>query len=144
MREVTLGDFAKLAAKRGLTPEYLAERFTNKIERPSEFFHRVFQGQYAAVVIPYRSVLAFYTSELHAIRTQLDITRYASAGAGKPFLIVKNGRVLDVRNDCNVKLSRTVETGGTGCLILLSLSRDKMGLWLLRYQLGILDGISGP
>ena len=40
MREVTFGDFAKLANRRGLTPEYLAERFTDKIERPSEFFHR--------------------------------------------------------------------------------------------------------
>ena len=43
MTEVNFGDFAKLANRRGLTPEYLAERFTNKIERPSEFFHRVFQ-----------------------------------------------------------------------------------------------------
>jgi hypothetical protein len=65
MREVTFGDFAKLANRRRLTPEYLAERFTDKIERPSEFFHRLFQGQYAAVVIPYRRVLAFYVSELN-------------------------------------------------------------------------------
>lgn len=57
MTEVTFGDFAKLAAKRGLTPEYLGERFTNKIERPSEFFHRVFQAHHAAVVIPHRSVI---------------------------------------------------------------------------------------
>jgi hypothetical protein len=64
MTEVTFSDFAKLANKRGLSPEYLAERFANKIERPSEFFHRVFKGQYAAVVIPYPSVLAFYASEL--------------------------------------------------------------------------------
>ena len=46
MREVTFSDFAKLANKRGLSLEYLTERFTDKIERPSEFFHRVFQGQY--------------------------------------------------------------------------------------------------
>jgi hypothetical protein len=59
MREVTFSDFAKLANRRGLTPEYLAERLTDKIERPSEFFQRVFQGQHAAVVKPYRSVLAF-------------------------------------------------------------------------------------
>jgi hypothetical protein len=61
MTEVTFGAFAKLASKRGSTPDYLAERFTNKIERPSEFFHRVFQAQHAAVVIPHRNVLAFYT-----------------------------------------------------------------------------------
>ena len=42
MREVTFGDFSKLANKHGLTPEYLAERSTDKIERPSEFFHRLF------------------------------------------------------------------------------------------------------
>jgi len=36
--EVTFGDFAKLATKRGLTPEYLAERFINKIERPQSSF----------------------------------------------------------------------------------------------------------
>jgi hypothetical protein len=46
MKEVTFKDLAKLASKRGLTPEYLAERFTNKIERPSEFFHRVFQSRF--------------------------------------------------------------------------------------------------
>jgi hypothetical protein len=50
--EITLGDFAKLASKRRLTPECLAERFVGKIERPGEFFDRVFKGQYAAVVIP--------------------------------------------------------------------------------------------
>ena len=64
MREITFGDFAKLASKRGLTAECLAERFANKIERASEFFHRLFQGQHASVVIPYRSVVAFFLSEL--------------------------------------------------------------------------------
>jgi hypothetical protein len=83
MREVTFGDFAKLASKRRLTPEYLAERFTDKIERPSEFFHRVFQGQYAAVVISYRSVLAFYVSELNCHQDPIGNHRTCACGCGQ-------------------------------------------------------------
>ena len=44
IQEIIFGDFAKLAIRRGLNAEALAERFANKIERPSEFFHRVCQG----------------------------------------------------------------------------------------------------
>ena len=45
MSEVTFGDFAKLASKRRrLTPECLAQRFAGKVERPGEFFDRVFKG----------------------------------------------------------------------------------------------------
>ena len=83
MREVTFGDFAKLANKRGLTPEYLAERFTDKIERPSEFFHRLFQGQYAAVVIPYRSVLTFYASELQCHQDSVGHHKVCACGCGQ-------------------------------------------------------------
>jgi hypothetical protein len=84
MREVTFGDFAKLATRRGLTPEYLAERFTDKIERPSEFFHRVFQGQYAAVVIPYRSILAFYVAELNCHQDSIGRHNVCACGRGAP------------------------------------------------------------
>jgi hypothetical protein len=83
MREVTFSDFAKLASKRGLTPEYLAERFTDKIERPSEFFHRVFHGQHAAVVIPYRNVLAFYVSELHCHQDSIGRHNVCACGCGQ-------------------------------------------------------------
>lgn len=83
MREITFGDFAKLANKRGLTPEYLAERFTDKIERPSEFFHRLFQGQYAAVVIPNRSVLAFYAAELQCHQDSVGHHRTCACGCGQ-------------------------------------------------------------
>ena len=82
MTEVNFGDFAKLASRRGLTPEYLAERFTNKIERPSEFFHRVFQSQHAAVVIPQRSVLEFYTSMLH--HSSIGQHDPCACGCGQP------------------------------------------------------------
>jgi hypothetical protein len=84
MREVTFGDFAKLAHRRGLTPEYLAERFTEKIERPSEFFHRVFQGQHAAVVVSFRSVLVFYSSELECYQDSSGRHRACACGCGQP------------------------------------------------------------
>jgi hypothetical protein len=84
MIEITFSDFAKLAQRRGLTPEFLAERFSGKIDRPSEFFHRVFQGQYAAVVIPYASVLAFYTAELHCHQDALGRHNVCACGCGQP------------------------------------------------------------
>jgi hypothetical protein len=83
MREVSFGDFSKLAHKRGLTPEYLAERFTDKIERPSDFFHRVFQGQHAGVVIPYRSILAFYVSELTCHQESIGRHKSCACGCGQ-------------------------------------------------------------
>jgi hypothetical protein len=83
MKEITFSDLAKLADKRGLSPEYLAERFINKIERPSEFFHRVFQGQYAAVVIPYPSVLAFYASELECHQASVGRHNVCACGCGQ-------------------------------------------------------------
>ena len=86
-------DFAKLASKRRLTPECLAQRFAGKIERPGEFFDRVFKSQYAAVVIPYRSVLAAYSSEL---RCHQDVTgrvrMCACVAVNNPYLIGKSGR----------------------------------------------------
>jgi hypothetical protein len=78
MSELTFSDFAKLASKRRLTPECLAERFAGKIERP------VFKGQYAAVVTPYRSVLAFYSSELKCHQDTTGRVRVCACGCGQP------------------------------------------------------------
>jgi hypothetical protein len=83
MREITFGDFAKLANRRGLTPEHLAERFTDKIERPSEFFHHVLQGQYAGVVIPDHRVLSFYASELECHQDSMGQHRVCACGCGQ-------------------------------------------------------------
>jgi hypothetical protein len=104
MREVTFGDFAKLANKRGLTPEYLAERFTNKIERPSEFFHRVFQAQHVAVVIPHRSVLEFYTSML----SHSPIGRHdpCACGCGQPVFGRKKWAAPGCRKRVQRKMSQ--------------------------------------
>jgi hypothetical protein len=65
MEHITFRDFAAVARKRGHTAESLAERFGGKIENPSEFFERIMTGKYkgedrSCVVIPYRSVIAFY------------------------------------------------------------------------------------
>lgn len=60
MREVTFSDFAKLANR------------------------RVFQGQYAAVVIPYRSVLAaFYVLELECHQDSIGQHRTCACGCGQ-------------------------------------------------------------
>jgi hypothetical protein len=84
MIEVTFSDFAKLATKRKLTPECLAQRFAGKIDRPGEFFDRVFKSQYAAVVIPYRSVLAFYSSELKCHQDAVGRIRVCACGCEQP------------------------------------------------------------
>ena len=88
MIEVIFVDFAKFASKRKITPECLAERFAGKIDRPGEFFDRVFKGQYAAVIIPYRSVVAFYSSEL---KMRLVVSECARAVAASRYSIAKNG-----------------------------------------------------
>ena len=75
--EVTYKDFSRLATELGWTQEMLVERFREKIDRPAEYFERVLScrwknpdtGKYedrSSVVIPYRSVLQFYISELKA------------------------------------------------------------------------------
>jgi hypothetical protein len=106
MREVTFGDFSKLATRRGLTPEYLAERFTDKIERPSEFFHRVFQGQHAAVVIPYRSVLAFYVAELNCHQESIGSHRTCACGCGEAVFDRKKW----ASSGCKKRLQRNAES----------------------------------
>jgi hypothetical protein len=84
MIEVTFSDFAKLATKRKLTSECLAQRFAGKIDRPGEFFDRVFKERYAAVVIPYRSVLAFYSSELQCHQDAVGRVRVCACGCEQP------------------------------------------------------------
>ena len=63
MQLVTCGDFAKLMRKRGCKAEYLIERLSGHIDRPRDFVTYALQGQYSATVIPFSSVLAFYSHE---------------------------------------------------------------------------------
>src|ERR1700747_2540239 len=86
MSELTFSDFAKLASKRRLTPECLAQRFAGKIERPGELFDRVFRGQYAAVVIPYGGVLAFYSSELKCHQDATGRVSICACGCEQPVI----------------------------------------------------------
>jgi hypothetical protein len=85
MTEVTFKDFARLANELGWTVEMLAERFYDTLDRPAEFFERVLScrwknsdGRYedrSSVVIPYRSVLRLYFTELRSWQaaTGLDV-----------------------------------------------------------------------
>jgi len=82
MTEVSFGDFAALARRRGWTVDFLTDHFRNRIEDPRDFFKRVMQGQYAAVVIPYNSVLAFYGSELGFHQEATGTERRCRCGCG--------------------------------------------------------------
>jgi hypothetical protein len=89
MKEVAFKDFAKLARERGHTIESLANRFRRKIENPSEFFDRLMTCRHrgedrSAVVIPYSSVLAFYTEELHYFGDLHVKYRRCACGCGAP------------------------------------------------------------
>ena len=89
MNEVTFKDFAIVARKRGHTAESLADRFRGKIENPSEFFERVMTCRYhgedrSGVVIPYRSVIAFYSEELHYFQDTNQKHRQCACGCGLP------------------------------------------------------------
>jgi hypothetical protein len=81
--EVTFADFAALARRRGWSVAFLTERFRGQIEQPQDFFTRVMQGQYAAVVIPYNSVLAFYRQERGLLGTD-HTGRRCACGCGSP------------------------------------------------------------
>jgi len=84
MTEVTFADFAKLASKRRLTPERLAQRFAGRIDKPGQFFDRGFKERYAAVVIPYRSVRAFYCEELRCHQDSNGRVKVCACGCGQP------------------------------------------------------------
>jgi hypothetical protein len=87
--EVTFGDFHALARRRGWTKEFLVERFREHLNDPPrrpraayEFFEAVWQGQYAATVIPFRSVLAFYKQELGLLQLASGTDRRCHCGCG--------------------------------------------------------------
>jgi len=89
MIEITFKDFASVAKKRGHTAESLADRFRGKIESPSEFFERVMSCRHKGedrsdVVIPYRTVLEFYSQELHYIQDSNQKHRQCACGYGAP------------------------------------------------------------
>ena len=82
MDQITFADFIKLAERRRWTPESLAKRFRGAIENPSEFFHRVFESRNATAIIPYRSVIVFYSQELKP-QAQASRNKSCSCGCGQ-------------------------------------------------------------
>ena len=84
--EISFGDFAALARRRGSSVDDLADRFRGQIDDPREFFKRVLQGQYVATVIPFNSVIAFYQRERGFLRLADPKGRVCAWGCGAPVL----------------------------------------------------------
>jgi hypothetical protein len=80
MSELTFSDFAKLANKRGLTPQCLAERFANKIERSGEFFYRVFKAGYGRLS---SRIEACSLSAFNAHQDSTGRTKVCACGCGQ-------------------------------------------------------------
>lgn len=88
-QEVTLGEFAQLAKRRGHTVDSLADSFRGKIEDPREFFERVMSCRYKGegrsdVVIPYRSVIEFYRQDCRFFKDLNPKQRLCACGCGQP------------------------------------------------------------
>ncbi len=77
--EITYKDFKALMERRNHDADELVDLFRGKIEEPRQFFDRVMSchwrnprtGRYedrSDVVIPYRSVIAFYQQEVHYLQ----------------------------------------------------------------------------
>lgn len=76
MKAVTFKEFSKLMARRHRSVDDLVEMFRGKLDENRTFFERVMSCQVrnwetgrmedrSDMVIPYRSVIEFYSSELH-------------------------------------------------------------------------------
>jgi hypothetical protein len=88
-QEVTLGEFAQLAKRRGHTVDSLTDAFRGKIEDPREFFERIMSCRYKGedrsdVVIPYRSVIEFYRRDCHFFKDLNPNHRLCACGCGQP------------------------------------------------------------
>jgi hypothetical protein len=105
---VSFKEFAALARRRSWTSQALADRFRGRIDSPADFFARVLSGKFPDNLIPYRSVLEFYTSAQTAEpsggrrecacgcnRTVFDRKRYALSGCKKK---AAREKVRDVQN----------------------------------------------
>jgi len=87
------------AGKQARTDTGVISRAVHRQDRETvRVLHRLFQGQHAAVVSPYGSVLAFYTSELQCHQDSVGHHKYVPAGAGRLYLIAGNGQSLLVRS----------------------------------------------
>jgi hypothetical protein len=115
VNEISFGNFCKLAKSRGHTVESLADRFRGKIENPSEFFERVMSCRYHGedrswVVIPYRSVIEFYSKELHYFQDSNQKHRQCACGCGQPVFDRKKW----ASSGCRQKIARQKVTDTQG------------------------------
>lgn len=112
---VTYVDFAKIALRRGWTAAFLADRFRGKIEEPRAFFERVLTcssngKDLSGSLIPFRSVLEFYQSELP--RTMpAEGTGGCECGCGKPVHGRKKLASAACRKRMERRRSRTPKSG---------------------------------
>ncbi len=93
--EITYKDFKALMERRNHDADELVDLFRGKIEEPRQFFDRVMSchwrnprtGRYedrSDVVIPYRSVIAFYQQEVHYLQdSQQKRNRVCACGCGR-------------------------------------------------------------
>src|SRR5215831_928209 len=91
---VTFREFRELMERRNHTVDELVNMFRGKIEEPREFFERVLAGRVKIdgryedrndSIIPYRSVIEFYTQELHFFKDVAKQTqRFCRCHCGKP------------------------------------------------------------
>jgi hypothetical protein len=116
MREVSFADFAKLAAKRGHSVESLASRFRGKIEHPSEFLERVMTCKYknkdhSGVLIPYGSVIEFYSQELHSVQESNVKHKRCACGCGQAVFDRKKWALPGCRQKIARKQSTDMQKG---------------------------------
>lgn len=80
--EVSFRDFADMAKLRGHAIESLADRFRGTIDEPTDFFRRVLGKEQRDTIIPYRSVLQFYSAEMSFLTE--TARRQCRCGCGRP------------------------------------------------------------
>ena len=65
MTEISFKNFRNVMIKRHRSVDDLVDLFHGKLDENRAFFERVWSKQFDDVIIPYRSVLKFYSSELY-------------------------------------------------------------------------------
>ncbi len=112
-------DFARLASRRGWTKETLAELFRGKIEEPMDFFQRVLSCKYKGedrsnVVIPFRSVLDFFSKELSFQQDKEGRDRFCACGC--------KARVWDRKKWASTACRKRFQRRGSQTVIFASVS----------------------
>ena len=111
---ITFKGFSDLMERRGHDTDELVMLFRGKIDDPRDFFERAMScrwrdtknGRYedhSDVVIPYRSVIAFYEQELYYFKDAAKSSqRYCRCGCGEPVF----GQYKFAREACRKRVQR--------------------------------------